>query len=160
MYEKRMRAISLHGWGGPEELVEIETERPSPGPTEVLVHVHAAGVNATDWKARSHGGLGLWGDPVILGHDVSGVVEAVGLGVTLFEPGDEVFGMPHFPGQAGAYAEYVAAPARHFVRKPEQIDHVQAASPKCSRASMRCWTRSAATTAVVPCEYYALAALW
>jgi NADPH:quinone reductase-like Zn-dependent oxidoreductase len=128
MNEKRMRAISLHGWGGPEELVEIETERPSPGPTEILVRVHAAGVNATDWKARSHGGLGLWGDPVILGHDVSGVVEAVGLGVTLFEPGDEVFGMPHFPGQAGAYAEYVVGPARHFVRKPEQIDHVQAAA--------------------------------
>ena len=124
----RMRAMSPRGWGGPEVLAAIETERPSPGPTEILVRVHAAGVNATDWKARGHGGLGLWDDPVILGHDVSGVVEAVGLGVTLFEPGDEVFGMPQFPGQAGAYAEYVAAPARHFVRKPEEIDHVQAAA--------------------------------
>jgi NADPH:quinone reductase-like Zn-dependent oxidoreductase len=124
----RMRAMSLLGWGGPDVLTEIEIDRPKPGPTEILVRVHAAGVNATDWKARAHGGLGLWNDPVILGYDVSGVVEAVGLGVTLFEPGDEVFGMPRFPHQAGAYAEYVAAPARQFVRKPAAIDHVQAAA--------------------------------
>ena len=124
----RMRAISLRDWGGPEVLEEIETDRLNPGATEVLVRVHAAGVNPTDWKARSHGGLRLWDDPVILGHDVSGVVEAVGLGVTLFEPGDGVFGMPDFPRQAGAYAEYVVAPARHFVRKPEGIDHVHAAA--------------------------------
>jgi NADPH:quinone reductase-like Zn-dependent oxidoreductase len=85
-------------------------------------------VNATDWKSRSHGGLKLWGDPPILGHDVSGVVEAVGLGVTLYQVGDEVFGMPRFPWQAGAYAEYVAAPARHFALKPASIDHIEAAA--------------------------------
>jgi NADPH:quinone reductase-like Zn-dependent oxidoreductase len=123
----RMRAMTVPHWGGPEVFTERELDRPQPGPTEILVRVHAAGVNATDWKARSHGGLRLWGDPAILGHDVSGVVEAVGLGVTLYEPGDEVFGMPAFPGQAGAYAQYVAAPARHFVRKPANIDHVHAA---------------------------------
>jgi NADPH:quinone reductase-like Zn-dependent oxidoreductase len=123
-----MRAISPRTWGPPEVLVEVEVERPEPGPTEVLVRVHAAGVNATDWKSRSHGGLKLWDDPPILGHDVSGVVEAVGLGVTLYQVGDEVFGMPRFPWQAGAYAEYVAAPARHFALKPASIDHIEAAA--------------------------------
>ena len=123
-----MRAMSPLTWGPPEVLTEIEVQRPEPGPTEILVRVCAAGVNATDWKARSHGGLMLWGDPPILGHDVSGVVEAVGMGVTLYEPGDEVFGMPRFPLQAGAYAEYVAAPARHFARKPSSIAHVEAAA--------------------------------
>jgi NADPH:quinone reductase-like Zn-dependent oxidoreductase len=124
----RMRAMSPRSWGGPEVLAEIELDRPSPGPGEILVRVHAAGVNPTDWKARAAGGLGLWGEPVILGYDLSGVVEATGLGVTLFQPGDEVFGMPRFPHQAGAYAQYVAAPARHFARKPAVIDHVRAAA--------------------------------
>lgn len=123
-----MRAMSPLAWGPPEVLAEVEVQRPEPGPTEVLVRVCAAGVNATDWKARSHGGLRLWDDPPILGHDVSGVVEAVGLGVTLYKPGDEIFGMPRFPRQAGAYAEYVAAPARQFARKPTSIDHVEAAA--------------------------------
>ncbi|GLW07063.1 NADPH:quinone reductase [Microtetraspora sp. NBRC 13810] len=124
----RMRAISPRTWGGPDVLTMIETDRPVPGPGEILVRVRAAGVNPTDWKARASGGLGLWGDPVILGYDVSGVVEATGFGVTLHRPGDEVFGMPRFPHQAGAYAEYITAPARHFARKPENIDHVHAAA--------------------------------
>lgn len=125
---ERMRAISPRSWGGPEVLTEIETPRPAPGPGEILVRVHAAGVNPTDWKSRASGGLGLWGQPPILGYDVSGVVAAIGLGVRLFRPGDEVFGMPCFPHQAGAYAQYVTAPARHFARKPVEIDHIQAAA--------------------------------
>jgi NADPH:quinone reductase-like Zn-dependent oxidoreductase len=139
-----MRAMSVRSWGGPEVLTEIEVDRPEPGPTEILVRVHAAGVNATDWKARAHGGLGLWDDPVILGHDVSGVVEAVGLGVTLFRPGDEVFGVPQFPRQAGAYAQYVTAPARHFARKPAMIDHVHAAAlPLVALTAWQCLTETA-----------------
>jgi NADPH:quinone reductase-like Zn-dependent oxidoreductase len=123
-----MRAIAALRWGGPEVLEAVTVPRPEPGPTEILVAVHAAGVNPTDWKARASGGLGLWSDPPILGYDVSGVVEAVGPGASLFEPGDEVFGMPRFPEQAGAYAEYVAAPSRHFARKPDGLDHVHAAA--------------------------------
>lgn len=125
---ERMRAISPRSWGGPEVLTEIEVPCPAPGPGEILVQVHAAGVNPTDWKARASGGLGLWGQLPILGYDVSGVVAATGLGVRLFQPGDEVFGMPRFPHQAGAYAQYVTAPARQFARKPVEIDHVQAAA--------------------------------
>jgi NADPH:quinone reductase-like Zn-dependent oxidoreductase len=123
-----MRAIAAPTWGTADVLEPVMVARPEPGPTEILVAVHAAGINPTDWKARASGGFGLWGDPPILGYDVSGVVEAVGLGASLFQPGDEVFGMPRFPEQAGGYAEYIAAPSRRFAPKPEGLDHVQAAA--------------------------------
>lgn len=123
-----MRAIVVNEWGGPENLVEREIERPEPGLGEILVRVHAAGVNPVDWKTRAGGALITWGEIPIVGWDVSGTVEAVGPGVTLHAPGDEVYGMPHFPRQAGGYAQYVAAPARHFARKPASLDHVQAAA--------------------------------
>jgi len=126
--ESAMQAIVAPRWGSADVLEPVRVPRPVPGPTEILVAVHAAGVNPTDWKSRASGGFGFWGDPPILGYDVSGVVEAVGLGASLFKPGDEVFGMPRFPEQAGAYAEYVAAPSRHFVPKPERLDHVHAAA--------------------------------
>ncbi|MFH8295174.1 NADP-dependent oxidoreductase [Streptomyces sp. NPDC018059] len=124
----KMRAVSPRAWGAPENLVPVEVDRPEPGLTEVLVRVHAAGVNPVDWKTRAEGAFGTWGDTPILGYDVSGVVEEVGPGVTLYAPGDEVFGMPRFPEQAGGYAEFVAAPARRFAPKPAGIDHVQAAA--------------------------------
>ncbi|WP_399935725.1 NADP-dependent oxidoreductase [Streptomyces kanamyceticus] len=124
----KMRAVSPRAWGAPENLVPVEVDRPEPGLTEVLVRVHAAGVNPVDWKTRAEGAFGTWGDTPILGYDVSGVVEEVGPGVTLYAPGDEVFGMPRFPEQAGGYAEFVAAPARRFAPKPAGVDHVQAAA--------------------------------
>ncbi|WP_058046517.1 NADP-dependent oxidoreductase [Streptomyces roseifaciens] len=124
----RMHAIRQESAGGPEVLRLVETDRPVPGPTEILVRVRAAGVNPVDWKTRTRGYY-YTGDttPFGLGFDVSGVVETVGDGVTLYAPGDEVYGMPRFPHPAGAYAEYVAAPARHFAPKPQGLDHVQAA---------------------------------
>ncbi|WP_431047921.1 NADP-dependent oxidoreductase [Streptomyces sp. P1-3] len=121
-----MRAIGQDGFGGPEVLKVIEVERPEPGPAEVLVRVHAAGVNPTDSWHRASGGLA--GAVVRLGWDVSGVVEAVGPGVTTLAPGDEVFGLPRHPLPAGTYAEYVTSPARHLVRKPAGLTHVQAAA--------------------------------
>ncbi|MFE1442042.1 NADP-dependent oxidoreductase [Streptomyces sp. NPDC058739] len=123
-----MRAMVVERWGGPETLVEREVERPEPGLSEVLVRVHAAGVNPVDWKTRASGGLIAWGEVPMVGWDVSGTVEAVGPGVGLFRPGDEVFGMPLFPRQAGGYAEYVVAPARHLARKPAGLTHVEAAA--------------------------------
>ncbi|MET9296844.1 NADP-dependent oxidoreductase [Streptomyces sp. NPDC003077] len=124
-----MRAISQDRPGGPDVLKVIETARPVPGPTEILVRVHAAGVNPTDWKTRARGAFAVGvRPPFTLGFDVSGVVEAVGPGVALFEPGDAVFGMPRFPHPAGAYAEYVTAPARHFAPRPDRLDHVHAAA--------------------------------
>ncbi|BCL18136.1 NADP-dependent oxidoreductase [Micromonospora sagamiensis] len=122
-----MRAVSQDSLGGPEVLKVVEVDRPEPGISEVLVRVHAAGVNPTDWWHRATGGL-LGDTPVRLGWDVSGVVEEVGLGVTMFAPGDEVFGMPRLPRPAGAYAEYVTSPARHLARKPAALSHVEAAA--------------------------------
>ncbi|XTZ15746.1 NADP-dependent oxidoreductase [Micromonospora echinospora] len=122
-----MRAVSQDSLGGPEVLRVVEVDRPEPGISEVLVRVHAAGVNPTDLWHRATGGL-LGETPVRLGWDVSGVVEAVGLGVTMFRPGDEVFGMPRLPQPAGTYAEYVTSPARHLARKPAALSHVEAAA--------------------------------
>ncbi|WP_331767101.1 NADP-dependent oxidoreductase [Embleya sp. NBC_00896] len=122
-----MRAISQDVLGGPGVLKEVELERPVPGPSEVLVKVHAAGVNPTDWIHRATG-LILGEPPFVLGWDVSGVVEAVGLGVTIHRPGDEVFGMLKYPYGNGSHAEYVVSAARHLVRKPANLDHVQAAA--------------------------------
>ncbi|KOV96249.1 NADPH-quinone reductase [Streptomyces sp. NRRL B-3648] len=129
-----MRAVRLHEHGGPEVLRYDEVPLPEPGPGEVLVRVHAAGVNPPDRYLR--GGLtsmpgkadSTVGLPAIPGTDVSGVVEAVAADVDEFVVGDEVFGLLRFPGFDGsAYAEYVAAPASDLARKPTGIDHVHAA---------------------------------
>jgi len=127
MNGKTMRAITQDTLGGPDVLRMTETERPEPGVGEILVRTHAAGVNPIDWKTREHGAF-LGEPPFVLGWDVSGVVEAVGLGVRLFAPGDEVYGLALFPGQAGAYAQYVAAPARDFAHKPAELSHAEAAA--------------------------------
>ncbi|MEU1055758.1 NADP-dependent oxidoreductase [Streptomyces sp. NPDC005876] len=120
-----MRAISQDVLGGPEVLKEVRLPRPEPRPNEVLVRVRAAGVNPTDWKHRANGGF-LGEPPFVLGWDVSGTVEAAGIGVAAFRPGDEVFGMLSYPFGHGSHAEYVAAPARFFWHKPAGTDHVQA----------------------------------
>ncbi|MFU2342990.1 NADP-dependent oxidoreductase [Streptomyces albidoflavus] len=119
-----MRAIIQESYGGPEVLHETRVPRPEPGPGEILVAVRAAGVNPTDWKHRAQAGF-VDRLPLVLGWDVSGVVEAVGYGVTLFAPGEEVFGMLPYPHGSGSHAEYVVGPARAFTRKPTVIDHVQ-----------------------------------
>jgi NADPH:quinone reductase-like Zn-dependent oxidoreductase/predicted SnoaL-like aldol condensation-catalyzing enzyme len=120
-----MRAISQDTYGTPEVLHETLLPKPVPGLSEILVAVHAAGVNPTDWRNRAQVAT-IARLPIVLGWDVSGVVEAVGVGVTLFKPGDEVFGMLPYPGGVGSHAEYVTGPARAFAHKPAGIDHVQA----------------------------------
>lgn len=120
-----MRAISQDTLGGPEVLKEVDLPRPQPRTNEVLVRVRAAGVNPTDWKHRATGGF-LGEPPFVLGWDLSGVVEAVGIGVARFQPGDEVFGMLSYPYGHGSHAEYVTAPARALAHKPASIDHTQA----------------------------------
>lgn len=120
-----MLAIVQDRFGGPEVLYASRLPRPTPGVSEVLVRVRAAGLNPTDWKHRAGDAFTEEPQPV-LGWDVSGVVESVGMGVTLFKPGDEVFGMLPYPYGVGSHAEYVTGPTRAFVRKPVTIDHVQA----------------------------------
>lgn len=124
-----MRAITSPTWGSTTEaLTAVTLPTPQPGPTEVLVEVHAVGLNPVDWKSRASGSFDQWGDPAILGWDVSGVVVARGGGASLYEVGDEVFGMPRFPAQAGAYADYVVAPSRQLAPKPAGLSHVEAAA--------------------------------
>ena len=96
-------------------------DRPAPGPNEVLVQVHAVGINPADWRSRdmpSPDGSPAPTGPRILGWDIAGVVVEVGYGVTRFRVGDRVFGMPRFPAPAHAYAQYVVAPARQIARIP------------------------------------------
>ncbi|BAL89026.1 putative alcohol dehydrogenase [Actinoplanes missouriensis 431] len=145
-----MRAITQQRFGGAEVLQVAEVPRPEPLPTEVLVRVVAAGLNPVDVKTREGGGMaGVLGEPpFILGWDVSGVVEAVGFGVHTLKPGDEVYGMPWFPRQAGGYAEYVTAPSRHFARRPLSISHE--ASAAVPLAALTAWQALTAATTVKP----------
>lgn len=125
-----MRAVLLREFGGPEVLSIAELPVPEPIPTEVQVEARAAGVNPVDLKTRAGEGVaGVLGEPpLVIGWDVAGVVTALGGGVTRFRVGDEVFGMPWFRRQAGAYAEYVTAPSRHFATKPAVLSHEEAAA--------------------------------
>lgn len=120
-----MQALRQETFGRPDVLQLVEVPRPSPGISEILVRVQAAGVNPTDWKHRSAQRF-LGEPPYTLGWDVSGVVEEVGLGVTLFKPGDEVFGMLPYAHGAGSHAQYVVGPTRAFTAKPTEVDHIQA----------------------------------
>lgn len=128
MNDTTMHAISQDAIGGPEVLAEVELPIPTPGPGEILVRVRAAGLNPTDWRHRGVAGLFLDEPPFVLGWDVSGEVVRTGIGVTLFEPGDEIFGMLPYPNGHGACAEYVVGPARAFAPKPLNLDHIQAAA--------------------------------
>jgi 2-desacetyl-2-hydroxyethyl bacteriochlorophyllide A dehydrogenase len=120
-----MRAVTQHVFGGSEVLELVDIARPTPGPDDVLVRVHAAGVNPADWKIRS-GLIPAFEPPFTLGFDVSGVVEEVGAQVEAFRPGDRVFGMLLSP--AGAYAEYMVLPVQAIAVVPPSLDHVQAAA--------------------------------
>ena len=122
---EKMEAVRIHQYGGPEELKVEEVPRPQAAAGEVLIRVHAAGVNPVDWKIRA----GYLKDfmpvpmPFIPGIDVSGVVGATGPGVTQFKKDDEVFG-----AGKGAYAEFAVAKESELARKPPSLDHVHAAA--------------------------------
>ncbi len=124
-----MKAVVISEFGGTEVLKIQEMERPIPMDNEILVKVYASGVNPVDWVVREGGNdilrpfLKL---PMILGWDTAGIVEEVGNDVTDFKKGDEVYGVPNFPGN-GSYAEYVAAKASQFALKPKSASFNEAA---------------------------------
>jgi NADPH:quinone reductase-like Zn-dependent oxidoreductase len=137
-----MKAIRQYKFGGPEVLQYEDAPMPVLKPGEVLIRVHAVGLNPPDWYLRD-GFTSLppeWrpqGDfPLILGTDVSGVVEAVAGDVKDFSAGEEVYAMVRFPegvfGESKAYAEYVTAPASQVAKKPAGIDHMHAAAAPMS----------------------------
>ena len=123
-----MKAVRIHTYGGPEVLLYEDVARPRAAAGEVLLRVYAAGVNPADWKTRSGPARPGAILPMILGWDVSGVVEALGPEVTEFHEGDAVYGMIRFPRSGATYAEYVAAPVAHLAHKPATIDHIHAAA--------------------------------
>lgn len=125
-----MRAMVMPEFGGPDLFEERDVERPSPGPGQVLVRVVAAGTNPIDAKLRASGDSFGMEAPVILGADVSGVVEEVGPGVEDLSPGDEAYYTPEIfgPGSNQAYAEYNVAAADIVARKPLSLTHEEAAA--------------------------------
>ena len=142
MSPKTMKAIQQHTFGGPDVLRYEDAPVPELRAGEVLVRVHAVGLNPPDWYLRD--GYKMlppeWQPkvdfPLILGTDISGVIEAVAEDVDGFSAGDEVYAMVRFPaGLAGgsrAYAEYVSVPASEVARKPAGIGHTQAAAAPMS----------------------------
>jgi NADPH:quinone reductase-like Zn-dependent oxidoreductase len=123
-----MKAVLLTGHGGPEMLRYGEAPDPVAGPGEILVDIHAASVNAADYKVRLGGGrYGNLRLPHILGRDFSGVVSALGPGVTDFKSGDAVFGVTD-QGIEGCYAEKLAIKAAIVAKKPDRLGHAEAAA--------------------------------
>ncbi|HEY0603517.1 MAG TPA: NADP-dependent oxidoreductase [Herpetosiphonaceae bacterium] len=124
-----IKAVRIHAYGGPEQLVYEDAPKPAPADDELLVRVHAAAINPVDWKVR----LGYLQEfipyelPLILGWDVSGVVEAVGSAVTDFKVGDEIYSRPDLT-RSGAYTEYIVLRASEAAHKPRSIDHIHAAA--------------------------------
>lgn len=137
-----MKAVQFHRFGGPDVLQYEDAPKPQITEKDVLVRVHAVGLNPPDWYLRE-GFKALTPEwrpkvdfPAIAGTDISGVVEAVGDDVSGFSVGDEVYSMVRFPsGLAGGsrgYAEYVAVSPSELAHKPKGIDHVRAAAAPMS----------------------------
>src|SRR4029453_2085768 len=124
---KIMKALRIERYGNEDVMELAEGEQPQPAEDKLVGKGQGASVSPVDGKIRQ--GLGeMFGLklPVILGCEVAGTVEAVGAGLKDFAAGDEVYG--YLSAHSGGYAEYVAAPASEFVRKPKQIDFDTAAS--------------------------------
>lgn len=137
-----MKAVRQHAFGGPEVLRYEDAPKPATARSEVLVRVHAASLNPPDLYLRD-GYRALppeWHPnpsfPLILGTDISGVVEAIGADISGFNLGDNVYSMVRFPNDlmtgSGAYADYVSVPASELALKPRNIDHVHAAGAPMS----------------------------
>ncbi len=122
-----MKAARIHKFGPPEVILVEEVARPAPGRDELLIRVGAAGVGPWDALIREHKSVVDTSLPLILGSDLSGVIEEVGPEVDGFETGEQVYGVTN-PQFIGAYAEYALASANLVARKPEGMDDVKAAS--------------------------------
>ena len=123
-----MKAMTLKFFGGPETFELSEVPKPVPQAGQVLVRVHATSINPLDYQVRRGDYRDYVPLPAITGHDVSGVVEAVGPGVRAFAPGAEVWYTPQIFDGAGSYAEYHVANENIIGRKPRSLSHLEAAS--------------------------------
>lgn len=123
-----MKAQVLTSFGGPESFELRDVPKPVPQAGQVLVRVQATSINPLDYQVRRGDYADLVPLPGITGHDVSGVVEEVGPGVTAFAPGDEVWYTPQIFDGPGSYAEYHVANESIVGRKPASLTHLEAAS--------------------------------
>lgn len=128
-----MKSVIAERYGGPEVLEIADVPVPRLGPNGVLVQVRASSVNPLDWKLRQGllSPLGKLRFPVIWGCDCSGVVAEVGSAVTLFKPGDEVYGFKHgkvAQTYRGTYCEYAVLPENTLAHKPANLTHQEAAA--------------------------------
>jgi NADPH:quinone reductase-like Zn-dependent oxidoreductase len=135
-----MKTIIIEQPGDVNQLIYAESDIPVASTGEVLIRVKSIGINPVDIKTRT--GNGIYGRiqkerPLILGWDVSGVIEQVGSDVSGFKLGDAVFGMVNFPGHGQAYAEYVVAPAAHLALKPAGVSFEEAAAT--TLAALTAW---------------------
>ena len=122
-----MKAAFFRRHGPPEVLEYGEVPDPVAGPGEVLIDVHAASVNAADWKQRAGQYAGKVDLPHIPGRDFSGVVAALGEGARDFRPGEPVFGVCEVPAE-GAYAQKIALRQELVARKHERLSHLECAA--------------------------------
>jgi len=122
-----MKAAFFMKNGGPEVMQYGDVPDPVVGPGQILADIHAASVNGADWKVRSGAYRPITQFPYIMGRDFSGVVSAVGAGVTDLKVGDAVFGVVEQVDD-GCYAEKVAIKASIVAKKPDSLSHVEAAS--------------------------------
>ncbi len=121
----KIKAVVINEYGNNDVVQSVEVERPKPQPGEVLVKVHAAGVNPVDWKIRDGAGQRMGMTlPIHLGGEIAGTVEEVGEGVRNLQVGDAIFGII----KSGGFAEYAVAKASDMVPKPTSLDFVQAAA--------------------------------
>ena len=126
-----MKACTIEAFGDRSQLKIVDLPTPEAGDGEVLVRIHAAGVNPVDWKIREGRLKDLFPHvfPLILGWDMAGVVEAVGHSARRFAPGDEIYAYARRPvAQKGTYAEYIALPESYVTRKPANLSMSEAAS--------------------------------
>jgi NADPH2:quinone reductase len=123
-----MKAQILKSFGGPEAFELRDVSKPVPQAGQVLVRVHATSINPLDFQVRRGDYVDYVPLPSITGHDVSGVVEAVGPGVTSFVPGDEVWYTPQIFDGPGSYAEYHVAAENIIGKKPASLSHLEAAT--------------------------------
>jgi NADPH2:quinone reductase len=123
-----MKAMILGAFGGPESFELRDIPKPVPQAGQVLVRVYATSINPLDYQVRRGDYSDLVPLPAITGHDISGVIEEVGPGVTGFIPGDEVWYTPQIFDGPGSYAEYHVAAEGIVGKKPASLSHLEAAS--------------------------------
>jgi NADPH:quinone reductase-like Zn-dependent oxidoreductase len=144
-----MKAVRIHSYGGQDVLAYEEAPIPAVGENDLLIRVVATSVNPFEWKVRQ-GYLAGWINysfPLILGWDVSGVVEATGPGVTNFAAGDPVYARADIT-RNGAYAEYIAVKDSIVARKPQSIDYTHSAA--IPHAALAAWHALFGAAALAP----------